>query len=142
MHSRNRNKSIEVMFRRGFLATFLAIVFNPGQVLAARKKRSLIVHHTLFWLKDPKSEGNKTTLIENLRTLIRIEDHRTLIGVPIKTIDYEGTDSSYDVSIVTYFDNVDQRVTYQNHPVHQAFFFDNKGLWDRFVSYDTFCEIP
>jgi len=129
------------MFRRIFLATFPALIFIPGQILA-RKKKSLIVHHTLFWLKDPESEEKKTTLMENLRTLTKIENHRTLIGVPIKTINYEGTDSSYDVSLVTYFDNVDERITYQNHPTHLAFFQDNRLLWDRFVSYDTFCEIP
>jgi len=130
------------MFRREFFAPFLSIVFSPLNVLRRKRKKSLIVHQTLFWLKHPKSEENKTKLIENLRTLTKIEFHRTLIGVPTQTPNYEGTDSSYDVSIVTYFDNADGRVAYQNHPVHQAFLSANRGLWDRFISYDSICEIP
>ena len=129
------------MFRREFFAAFLAFAFSPLKVFR-QKKKTLIVHHTLFWLKDPKSEENKIKLIESLRILKKNEFHRTLIGVPTMTPDYEGTDSSYDVSIVTYFDNVDGRVTYQNHPVHQAFLSTSHELWDRFISYDTICEIP
>jgi len=130
------------MFRREFFPAFPSIIFSPASIRKRKRKKSLIIHQTLFWLKDPKSEEKKRRLIENLKTLIKIEFHRTLIGVPIQTPNFEGTDSSYDVSIVTYFDNADGRVTYQNHPVRQAFLSNNRELWDRFVSYDTICEIP
>ena len=130
------------MFRREFFPAFPSFIFSSASGRKRKRKKSLIVHQTLFWLKDPKSQEKKTMLIENLRTLTKIEFHRTLIGVPIQTPKFEGTDSSYDVSIVTYFNNADGRVTYQNHPVHQAFLSNNRDLWERSVSYDTFCEIP
>jgi hypothetical protein len=116
--------------------------FNPFMATGQkRKKKNLIVHHTLFWLKDPKSVEDKNNLIENLRTLEKIEYHRTLIGVPVDNVEYESTDSSYDVSLVTYFDNVNARIEYQNNPVHKAFIEKCAGLWQKTVSYDTICEI-
>ena len=130
------------MIRRKVLILAFISALNPFQVAGQkRKKKNLIVHHTLFWLKNPESVEDRDTLVTNLKTLEKIEYHRTLIGVPLNTIEYEGTDSSYDVSIVTYFDNADGRVAYQNNPVHRAFIEKCKGLWKKRVSYDTLCEV-
>lgn len=130
------------MIRRKFFVATLFSVLNPFLVIGQKKKKkSLIVHHTLFWLKNPKSVEDKDKLIENLRTLEKIEYHRTLIGVPVRDIEYEATDSTYDVSIVTYFDNIKGRIEYQNNPAHRAFIEKCADLWQKKISYDTVCEI-
>jgi len=127
--------------RKPFILALISAL-NPFSVAGQkRKKKNLIVHHTLFWLKNPESVEDRDSLIMNLKSLEKIEYHRTLIGVPLNTVKYETTDSSYDVSIVTYFDNASGRVEYENNPVHKAFMEKCKGLWRKSISYDTLCEI-
>ena len=131
------------MLRRRFLFN---VPFLLGiQTLNAEKlksKKSLIVHHVLFWLKDPTSEADKVKLLEMLRPLKKIEFHRTLIGVPVKTLSSEGGDSSYQVSLVTYFDDDKGRIAYETHPDHQAFIRESSHLWQKRVTNDTVCELP
>jgi len=131
------------MLRRKFILTVL--VFFGIRSLNAKgqkSKKSLIVHHVLFWLKNPNSEEDKVKLIKGLRTLEKIEFHRTLIGVPVDTSSSEEEDRSYSVSFVTYFDNDKGRLAYKNNPVHQTFMTDYNHLWEKKITYDTVCEIP
>lgn len=107
-----------------------------------KTKKSLIVHHVLFWLKNPNSDEDKIKLIEGLRTLKKIEFHRTLIGVPVNTAASEGEDPSYHVSLVTYFDNDKGRLAYNTNPTHQYFMMEYNHLWEKKVTYDTVCELP
>ena len=134
---------MDSLTRRNFLST--VAFFLPSLSLTAstwKSKKSLIVHHVLFWLKNVNSEEDKIKLMENLEALKKIEYHRTLIGIPMEGQEYEGTDSSYNVSLVTYFDDVKGRTAYENHPVHQAFIRDSNYLWQKTVTYTTVCQLP
>ena len=131
------------MLRRKFILSapvFLGI--QSANAKGLKSKKSLIVHHVLFWLKNPNSDEDKIKLIEGLRALKKIEFHRTLIGVPVKTSGAEGEDDSYHVSLVTYFDNDKGRLAYKANPLYQSFMTEYNHLWERKVTYDTVCEIP
>jgi hypothetical protein len=131
------------MFRRKFLATIPSLLgMRSINAETAKPKKSLIVHHVLFWLKDPNSAEDKIKLLEKLRTLKKIEFHRTLIGVPVPAAGSNDIDSSYHVSLVTYFDSEKGRKAYENNHVHQTFIRECSHLWDKKVTYDSVCELP
>ena len=104
---------------------------------SAVPKRSL-VHHALFWLKNPDSQADRARLIEGLKTLRQIDAIRTLhIGVPASTEKRDVVDSSYDVSEVMLFDDVAAQNAYQVHPIHKKFVEDCAHLWRKVVVYDS-----
>ncbi len=104
---------------------------------SAIPKRSL-VHHALFWLKNPDSQADRARLIEGLQTLRQIDVIRALhIGVPASTEKRDVVDSSYDVSEVMFFDDVAAQDAYQVHPVHKKFVDDCSHLWRKVIVYDS-----
>lgn len=101
-------------------------------------EKKVLVHHVFFWLKNPTSTGDRTKLIEGLRTLEKIETVRHLhIGLPADTAKRDVVDSSYSVSELIFFDDVTGQNTYQDHPIHQKFVKDNSSLWTKVVVYDS-----
>ena len=127
--------------RRSVIAS--AAVLASGVVTAATgaasaiPKRSL-VHHALFWLKNPDSQADRARLIEGLQTLRQIDVIRALhIGVPASTEKRDVVDSSYDVSEVMFFDDVAAQDAYQVHPVHKKFVDDCSHLWRKVIVYDS-----
>ena len=100
-------------------------------------KRSL-VHHALFWLKNPGSQADRERLIEGLQTLRQIDVIRVLhIGVPARTEQRDVVDASYDVSEVMLFDDVEAQNAYQVHPIHRKFVEDCAHLWRKVIVYDS-----
>lgn len=105
---------------------------NPGS------GKRYLVHHALFWLKNPGSEADRARLIEGLKTLRQIDVIRALhIGVPASTEQREVVDSSFDVSEVMFFDDEAAQSAYQSHPVHQKFVEQCSHLWRKVVVYDA-----
>jgi len=97
-----------------------------------------LLHHVLFWLKNPGSAEDRAQLIAGLRTLAGIEVVRALhIGVPAPTEARDVIDASYDVSELMYFDSAADQKTYQDHPLHQDFVARCSHLWRKVVVYDT-----
>lgn len=91
-----------------------------------------------FWLKNPDSTADRDKLIEGLRTLARIETIRKLhIGVPASVEKRDVVDSSYHVSELMFFDDVEGQNAYQVHPIHQKFISDCSHLWSKVVVYDA-----
>ena len=104
---------------------------------SAIPKRSL-VHHALFWLKNPDSQADRARLIEGLQTLRQIDVIRALhIGVPASTEKRDVVDSSYHVSEVMFFDDVAAQNAYQVHPIHRKFVEDCAHLWRKVIVYDS-----
>ena len=127
--------------RRSVIAS--AAVLASGVVTAATgagsaiPKRSL-VHHALFWLKNPDSQADRARLIEGLQTLRQIDVIRALhIGVPASTEKRDVVDSSYHVSEVMFFDDVAAQNAYQVHPIHRKFVEDCAHLWRKVIVYDS-----
>lgn len=97
-----------------------------------------LVHHALFWLKNPASQEDRARLIEGLQTLRQIDVIRVLhIGVPASTEKREVVDSSYDVSEVMLFDDEAAQSAYQAHPIHQKFVEQCAHLWRKVLVYDA-----
>lgn len=105
---------------------------------AGRGSRKQVVHHVLFWLKDPARQADADMLIAGLRTLRAIPEIRELrIGIPAPTENRSVVDSSYHVSELMVFDTVEDQARYQDHPIHKRFVATCGGLWERVVVYDS-----
>ena len=59
------------------------------------------------------------------------------IGVPAATEDRTVVDSSYQVSELMLFDNVEDQKAYQDDPIHLKFVADYSSLWTKVVVYDV-----
>jgi hypothetical protein len=102
------------------------------------RSRKKVVHHVLFWLKNPHSPEDLAALLSGLNTLRQIPAIREMhIGVPAATEQRDVIDSSYSVSELMLFDDVAGQNDYQNHPVHTQFVETCSHLWDRVVVYDS-----
>jgi len=127
--------------RRTFVAS--AVALSASAAAAAMptmktKDKKQLVHHALFWLKNPDSKEDLAKLLEGLQTLRKIESIRKInIGVPASTEKRPVVDSSYQASEVMYFDDLSGQKIYQDHPIHQKFVADCSHLWDKVVVYDS-----
>ena len=125
--------------RRVFLSAALTTGAAAGSAQAAPKETSHpVIHHALFWLKNPDSQEDLNRLIEGVRTLKDVEVVRQLyVGTPASTEKRDVVDNSYHVSEVMIFDSVEDQAAYQVHPIHQKFVKDCGHLWARVVVYDS-----
>ena len=100
------------------------------------KKKKLIVHHVLFWLRKPISNDEKNKFINDLKSLIEIEHHHTFIGEPISNQEIK-EESTYDVSLLTYFDDVQGYQAYKDHNVYKNLIKKYSSSWDKVVEYNS-----
>jgi hypothetical protein len=97
-----------------------------------------IVHHVFFWLKNPNSKEDLSSLLAGLGTLAGIESVRGIhVGVPADTEQRGVVDASYSASEILLFDDVAGQNAYQVHPIHKKFVADCEHLWQRVVVYDV-----
>lgn len=129
--------------RRQFLAattTLGAAMAFPAAVGADDGQNTLppLMHNVYFWLKNPDSLADRNALIAGLRTLAQVPTVRGIhIGVPASTEQRDVVDSSYQVSELLLFDDVEGQNTYQAHPLHIKFVEDCSHLWEKVVVYDS-----
>lgn len=128
--------------RRQFLSvTALASAGIITNTTPDMKKKSSIVHHVFFWLKNPSSKEDLKKLLAGVRSLKKIKTVRQLyVGVPASTEKRDVVDNSYHVSELMFFDNLEDQQAYQNDPLHQKFIADCGHLWDKVVVYDVLTE--
>lgn len=106
--------------------------------IAATEQKANLRHQVFFWLKDPSSVEDRDKLIAGLKTLREIDVIRELhIGVPADTEDRDVVDHSFAVSELMRFDNKEDQLAYQQHPIHLAFVAECEDLWSRVVVYDS-----
>jgi len=97
-----------------------------------------VIHHVLFWLKNPDSKEDLNKLVEGLKTLQKIETIRKFnIGVPAATEPRPVVDASYSVSLLQFFDDIEGQNIYQEHPLHISFVNNYSKLWSRVVVFDS-----
>lgn len=97
-----------------------------------------LVHHALFWLKNPGPGPDRDQLIAGLQTLREIKLIRLLhVGVPAPVEARDVVDLSFDASELMVFDSVEDQTAYQTHPIHQAFIKSCEHLWARVVVTDA-----
>lgn len=126
--------------RRTFLATAatLGTAAALSAALPAAASTPKLVHHVFFWLKRPDSKEDQAQLIAGIRTLGAIETVRGIhVGVPASTEKRDVVESSYSVSELLTFDDVEGQNVYQQHPIHQKFVADCAHLWERVRVFDS-----
>ncbi|MCH5719837.1 Dabb family protein [Niabella hibiscisoli] len=126
--------------RRKFIKNATVIAAAPSLLNMEPLKKSTIVHHVFFWLKEP-GEANVKELTKGLQALKAIPQiKKLLVGVPASTEKRDVVDNSFHVSELMYFDNVKDQDDYQVHPLHKAFVDQYSHLWERVVVYDMIAE--
>jgi hypothetical protein len=127
--------------RRKFLstaATLTAGTAATAMTISPTTKKYGIAHQVYFWLKRAGSEEDRQELIRGIKTLKSIETVREIqIGIVASTEKRSVIDSSWDVSELLYFDNVEGQAVYQTHPIHQEFAKNYSHLWEKVVVYDS-----
>ena len=127
--------------RRKFLSTSAALTAGTAataMTISPTTKKYGIAHQVYFWLKRAGSEEDRQELIKGIKTLKNIETVREIhIGIVANTENRSVIDSSWGVSELLYFDNVEGQAVYQTHAIHQEFAKNYSHLWDKVVVYDS-----
>jgi hypothetical protein len=125
--------------RRSFITkTSLLATGAATSAFANVAPKPQLVHHVLFWLKNPSSKEDQARLIEGVKSLAKIETIRQLhIGVPAETEKRPVVDNSYAVSELIFFDDLAGQSAYQDHPIHKKFIADYSHLWEKVIVYDA-----
>ena len=128
--------------RRTFLtaaATLSAAAVLPSIVTAKETAmKTSLIHHAIFWLKNPSSVEDRDKLVEGVKTLSAIRQIKTLfVGVVANTEKRDVVDASWGVSEIMFFDNLTDQASYQGDAVHQAFIKNYSHLWEKVVVYDA-----
>ena len=128
--------------RRKFIGTAAALA--AGTIVAnALPKTTMeskypVVHHVFFWLKNPESKSDKDKLIAGIKALKKIETVKDIhVGVVASTEKRDVVDTSWSVSELIFFSNVEGQAVYQDHPLHLEFIKNCSELWEKVVVYDA-----
>lgn len=127
--------------RRKFLTTAAAlstVAATTAMPTMEPKIKKQLTHHVFFWLKNPNSKEDLNKLIEGLKTLEKIDSvKKLLVGVPASTEKRDVVDSSFSVSELMFFDDVEGQNIYQEHPIHKKFIEQCSPLWENVIVYDS-----
>ena len=128
--------------RRKFLtaaATLGAAAVMPSTLFAKHNNmKKPLIHHAIFWLKNPSSMEDRDKLAEGVKTLAHIKQIKTLyVGIVANTEKRDVVDQSWGVSEIMFFDNLADQASYQNDVIHQAFIKNYSHLWQKVVVYDA-----
>jgi hypothetical protein len=132
MKSSNRRKFI------GAAAALAAGSAVSAMPIKTAEQRPPLVHHVFFWLKNPQSTADRDKLVEGVKTLAKIETVKELhVGVLANTEKRDVVDTSWAVSELMFFHDVQGQATYQSHPVHLEFIKNYGHLWEKVIVYDA-----
>jgi len=96
----------------------------------------MFVHSVYFWLKKDLEASQREDLRTALKALKSIESLQSIwVGDPAAS-ERPVVDSSYDIGLVTIFENAAGHAAYQSHAAHQAFLEKYNACWDKAAVYD------
>lgn len=97
----------------------------------------MFTHVVMFWLRKDAPAEARRQLIDDCRAyLAKIPTIKFIdAGRPAMT-PREVVDNTYDVGLVTVFDDREGHDAYQVHELHQTFIARNKANFDRIQIYD------
>ena len=105
---------------------------------ATPQQRPPLVHHVFFWLKNPGSTADRDKLVEGVKTLAKIETVKELhVGILASTEKRDVVDTTWAVSELMFFNDIQGQATYQQHPVHLEFIKNYGHLWEKVIVYDA-----
>ncbi len=128
--------------RRKFIATSTALAMGKAASALPLNNNPAekypVVHHVLFWLKNPNSKADRDKLIAGVKTLAKIPTVRELrVGVVASTEKRDVVDNSWGVSELMFFSDLAGQKAYQDHPIHTKFVEECSPLWDKVIVYDA-----
>lgn len=126
--------------RRKFLSTSAilgsSLAVSASGIIKAEKKQ--LAHHVFFWLKNPDSKDDLNQLVEGVKSLGKIETVKKIhVGVLASTEKRDVVDTSWHVSELLFFDDLEGQAVYQKHPIHLAFVEKCSHLMAKVVVYDA-----
>lgn len=126
--------------RKTFILSGVALA--AGTVASAmpstEQKKYPVVHHALFWLKNPSSMADRDKLVAGVKTLSKIKTVKELrVGVVASTEKREVVDNSWGVSELMFFDDLEGQASYQTDPIHLEFIKNCEHLWEKVIVYDA-----
>jgi hypothetical protein len=126
--------------RKTFILSGVALA--AGTVASAmpstETKKYPVVHHALFWLKNPTSMADRDKLVAGVKTLSKIKTVKELrVGVVASTEKREVVDNSWGVSELMFFDDLEGQASYQTDPIHLEFIKNCEHLWEKVIVYDA-----
>jgi hypothetical protein len=120
------------------LTTASAFGTTETQRIAAGTTRPPIVHHVFFWLRNPTSTEDRDQLVTGLKTLAGIPVIKELyVGILANTEKRDVVDTSWQVSELMFFNDLQSQASYQQHSLHVDFVKNYSHLWEKVVVYDT-----
>lgn len=127
--------------RRKFIGTAAALAVGTAATampLSNMKKNYPVVHHVFFWLKNPDSKEDRDKLAAGVKALSKIPTVKELhVGIVASTEKRDVIDSSWGVSELMFFSDLEGQATYQTHPIHLEFIKNYSHLWDKVIVYDA-----
>ncbi len=143
MNPSNRRKFIGTAAALG-VATAGAAVLSPALYAntappaSGNAKRPSLIHHAIFWLKNPQSTADRDKLVEGVKTLAHVKTIKELhVGILAATEKRDVVDTSWQVSEIMFFDNIADQAAYQNDPIHLDFVKNYSHLWEKVIVYDA-----
>ncbi len=134
------NQTTRRQFIAGSVLLGAAATVSAETPAAGKGKDTLpkLLHHVFFWLKNPESAEDKAKLIAGIKGLGAIETVRAIhVGMPASTEKRDVVESSYHVSELLCFDDVEGQNVYQVHELHKKFVAECSHLWSKVVVYDV-----
>jgi len=102
------------------------------------KLKKPLAHHVFFWLKNPDSTEDRDKLVEGIKALARIETVLEIhVGILASTEERDVVDTSWQVSELMFFNDLEGQLTYQTHPLHLEFVKNYSHLWAQVKVYDA-----
>lgn len=127
--------------RKTFLLSGVALAAGTvasAMPVAPAQKKYPVVHHALFWLKNPSSMEDRAKLVAGVKTLAKIKTVKELrVGVVASTEKRDVVDNSWGVSELMFFEDLEGQASYQTDPIHLEFIKNCSHLWDKVIVYDA-----
>lgn len=98
----------------------------------------MLQHTVYFYLNDDVTDQQRADFEEGLKELLEIESiYKSELGVPGDTESRDVTDHSFGYSIFTWFETMEDYITYDEHPEHLRFIDTYEELWSDVKVYDS-----
>jgi hypothetical protein len=127
--------------RRKFItatAAVAAVTAISANTITDMKPKYPVVHHALFWLKNPTSIEDRNILVAGVKTLGKIAAVKELrVGIVASTEKREVVDNSWAVSELMFFSDLEGQASYQTDPIHLEFIKNCGHLWEKVIVYDA-----
>lgn len=111
---------------------------NTNNEIESETTTGMLQHTVYFYLNDDVSQEEAREFENGLKELLEISAiYKSELGVPGDTDERDVTDHSFAYSIFTWFENLEDYKTYDEHPDHLEFIDTYSSLWADVKVYDS-----